>query len=202
MRNLLTTIAAVFAFLATSEKGDTGERTECRVVDHLALVGYNDWNIVSLTAKEDKKECRFSVDGASAGSPPQEKLDAAVNAMVGNSRGRSPLLDQPEIDVVSLATLLVAAGPDTDAREMAGLLSSFSEPLAKCRDAVFEGNTIPLSFPGQFPVTCGLYAPRGSGQLFEIGPFRSTVQGELSRFRFVVVTRRENLWNLVSIPLR
>ena len=96
-------LASLVLFLAAPEA--FADKFQCRATTKVSRLGAPSATTVSITADEDERECRFSVAGESAGSPPQ---DALSNALQGYKSGvvlRE--LERGESD--SLAYLLLAA---------------------------------------------------------------------------------------------
>src|SRR5260221_14358629 len=60
------------------------DKFQCRAVTKTTKLGAPSGTTVSITADEDERECRFSIAGEAAGSPPQ---DARSNALQGYNSG-------------------------------------------------------------------------------------------------------------------
>jgi hypothetical protein len=166
----------VLALVAPEANAD---KFQCRAVNKISRLGAPSGTTVSITADEDERECRFSIAGESAGSPPQEQLN---NALVGFRSGVvARELERGESD--SLAFLLLAAAAETSIpADLKELLRENSKDLTRCFERAKSGDS---AFEGvnNNRVRCGKVA---AGKPFEAGPLTLEAQ----RARFYVVVRR------------
>lgn len=155
------------------------DKFQCRAVAKLSRLGAPSGTTVSITADEDERECRFSVSGESAGSPPQ---DAISNALQGYKSGVvAREFERGEAD--SLAYLLLAAGQETSIpADLRDLLRENSKELKRCFERAKSGDSA-FEMINTKGLRCGKAA---SGKPFEAGP----VLLEAQRPRFYVVVRR------------
>lgn len=179
-----------------------GELKECDAVDSLAVAGHFDFDIVTVHADTDDDTCRFSVNGARTGSPPQDQINDARRQLFGGPNTANQFLMQSEFPFEAMAVLLAAAGPDTDPSELENMLLNSSFVLDECVFAA--GQNQPRSFqdPFGFTVECAVFPSFGDGEFFEIGPFRSISTDGLQVARMSIVVRRDAVWNLVSFPVQ
>lgn len=173
---------------------------ECTVVDSKAVIGFRDVDTVSVAADADNKECRFSVNGVKAGSPPQEALTEALFFLLGNSGQPGALYTGQGISddaVTALATLMLAAGPDTSPEALLDQIEDLDAAvdMSNCLDSAIRGQRDEILSSRFY---CGVLAGTDAGNFEPIRTFRSPN----SRFpRFEVAIKRDGLWNLVSFPV-
>lgn len=131
---------AVGFFLSMSDA--MAARYTCKAARDLARLGARDWDTVVVTPDDDKKECRFSVNGEPAGSPPRDSVIASIN-VIRRGEAVQRLIQK---DVGWLGTLLMAASPETELpKEIFQLLSMHREPLEGCFRALTDNK------PGSLP---------------------------------------------------
>ena len=189
------------AVLSAPHHAEASNLEHCDAVQSVSAIGYWDYDTVTITANIDQKECRFSVNGAKSGSPPQQMIMDALQKTTGTIDERSQFMSADNLDYHALAVSLLAAGPDENADQMQSLLSEFEETLASCRNELIYEKFNGFSQTDQ-QVMCGSFGPGASGTLYEIGPFRNEVQGELEAPRLVFVVQRGAIWNLLSFAPR
>ena len=102
-------------------------------IDAVARIGYPGRLALSITEDEDDKECRFSVAGVSAGSPPAEQLEAAILTL----RNAQPLFQTGadlfgNAPVLNAVPLLLAAASPRDQADPRLLNDDFQQGVAAC----------------------------------------------------------------------
>ncbi len=155
------------------------DKFQCRAATKIARLGAPSGTTVSITADEDERECRFSIAGEAAGSPPQ---DALSNALQGYKSGvvlRE--LERGESD--SLAYLLLAAAAESSIpADLKELLRENSKDLMRCFERA-KATDSAFEVVNNKGLRCGKVA---AGKPFEAGPLTLEPQ----RARFYVVARR------------
>jgi len=177
-----------------------GNTKECEAVDSLSVVGFHDFDTVAMAADEDDRECRFSINGATAGSPPQEEVSAAFRQLIGGFGAPGSFLASREIDFEALALLMLAAGPDRDAGELVEILSEFSFEIDDCRNAASDNATVVSQTDDDF--FCAAFGAGSQPDNPRFGPASGRFDGPLSVPRFEIAVRRGGLVNYLSFPLR
>jgi hypothetical protein len=102
-------------------------------IDAIARIGYPGRLPLSITEDEDEKECRFSVAGVAAGSPPAEQLEAAIL----NLRNVQPLFRSAadlfgNAPVLNSVPLLLAAASPRDRADPRLVNDDFQQGVADC----------------------------------------------------------------------
>ena len=86
------------------------DKFKCTAASKIARLGAPNGMIVSVTSDDDERECRFSVAGEPAGSPPKELIQPAlINARNG---ALGMMVERGEYK--QLGYLLLAAAPERD----------------------------------------------------------------------------------------
>jgi hypothetical protein len=113
-------------------------RFTCKAAQNLARVAALDRDAVVVEPDETRRECRFSINGEPAGSPPRPLIIEAAN-LLRSGRPSEELMEKNSADW--LAFLLLAASTDTtiDDRFRQQLLAN-RNALGECFRAL-EGNT-------------------------------------------------------------
>ncbi|SLN34233.1 hypothetical protein ROA7450_01525 [Roseovarius albus] len=109
-------------------QGAQAKTYECDAVESIAMLGISPRSPVSISADEDEDECKFSVNGAKVGSPPQEQISDAFNRLLFQDR----LLFSGQFDATALAAMMLAAGPDDSTDEVSSLLSDAETEISGC----------------------------------------------------------------------
>jgi len=203
LRLLAILIIAATAAVCMETEVEAANKLECKAVDSLAVAAFFDWDTVNVLADEDDDECRYSINNATSGSPPQEAVRDAARQLLGPPNLPSSGTIQAEIDVDQIAHMLLAVGPDDSIDNMSRLLSGATTQLEACRSAIFSNDQMDLrNIASRDGIECGAFPSGSSDELFRIGPVRAFVDGELRLPRFVVVVRHDNLWNILSFAVR
>ena len=179
---------------------------ECDAVSSKALLGATYWDVVVISADESDKVCKFSVNGVSAGSPPQDVLFNAYTNLMGSSNGSGVIQSRPgEADmgfmVEMLATLILAAGPDTNADVVSKLILSDPDVIEDCLQS-FEANE---KYRNGGDVECGVASWNLlQGEWYIAGPFTIVFNENENKElpTFILTVKRGDTWNLLAIPKR
>jgi hypothetical protein len=143
----LISLGAVAACCGSAQ----GATYDCEAADKLSKIGVSSSSSVSITADSRKRECRFSINGVAAGSPPQDQIDRAITiqrsgAFASSSIGRE--------ESRAIATLLVTAAAETSVPEsLVGFIEQNQGPLRNC--FAKAGSREKLGAPGNFSGECG-----------------------------------------------
>lgn len=191
-------LATLFMMIAASTS--VAKTYECEAVDSIAKLGISPVSAVTVSADEDADECKFSVNGAKVGSPPQEQISEAFERLL-NSR----LIFSDQFDTNGIAALLLAAGPDDTTDSLASLLADVEQPLVDC---IGDLNTRDIGstsgpFVKDFSLNggSGVCAVLGSGE-FEFGPMNFRFDEGDAIPVLLIFIQRGNLTNLLAIPKR
>lgn len=184
---------------------------ECEAVSSKALLGASYWDVVVISADESDKVCKFSVNGASAGSPPQEELFSAYTGLFGGPGGQSGafrnlpniIRDDPGMGslVELLSTMILAAGPDTRPEVISKMILSYPEILKDCLIS-FNANE---KYRNVGDVECGVASWNLlSGDSYDAGPFSIIFREDENPAlpTFILTVERGATWNLLAIPMR
>jgi hypothetical protein len=109
MFRLILQLSITLCMVLTSPDAHAGRFT-CKAAQNLARVAALDRDAVVVEPDEAKKECRFSINGEPAGSPPRELIAAAAN-LLRLGKPSEELTEKKNSDW--LAFLLLAASTDT-----------------------------------------------------------------------------------------
>jgi hypothetical protein len=130
---LITVILLVGMLAGSTARADV---YSCTAAKERAKTGVHPGNAVATTSDVAKKECRFSVNGASTGSPPLDRVFGAFNLVIGKSM--TPRLATG--DVTSLAYLLISASAETEPPgDLLGILRRRDKSLALCFEEFEKG---------------------------------------------------------------
>lgn len=155
------------------------DKFQCRAVNKISRLGAPSGTTVSITADDDERECRFSIAGESAGSPPQDALNNALQGYKTGVVARE--LERGESD--SLASLLLAAAAETSIpADLRDLLRENGKDLLRCFERAKSGDSA-FEAINTGKLRCGKVA---AGKPFEAG----SLTLEAQRARFYVVVRR------------
>src|SRR6266545_3617040 len=80
MHRLTTTFAALAALLVVAATAEAA-RYSCKAAKDLSKLGVSDNATVVVDADDAKQECRFSVNGEPAGSPPRDAVIKALGVL-------------------------------------------------------------------------------------------------------------------------
>jgi hypothetical protein len=168
----------------------------CEAAKKRAKVGVYSGNAVQVTADEQSQECRFSVNGATVGSPPRDRIVAALNTI--SSGGMSQLVRRG--DVGMLAYALLGASPQTAiSRELDLLLRNNAQALAAC----FENlEILKVGFAANLPsnqMFCRVSEKRRSEDRVGLGALMS-VQNDLPQLELGV--REGTFHHFLFVPIR
>ena len=170
-------LASLLLSLAVPEA--YADKFQCRAATKISRLGAPSATTVSITADEDERECRFSIAGESAGSPPQDELTNALQGFRSGVVAR----ELERGDSNSLAFLLLAAAAETSIpSDLRDLLRENSKDLMRCFERAKSGDSA-FEVINNNKLRCGKVA---AGKPFEAGPLTLEPQ----RARFYVVVRR------------
>lgn len=172
---------------------------ECAAVAETSLVGFFDFDTVTIAADPLGRICRFSVNGATAGSPPQEDVSAAYDSLLGEGGGRAGSLGSGEMDIDALATLMLAAGPDKTTWALRQALSELETELDTCLGSGLAGDAARLTVENRF--YCGVTWGDDGGTDSRFGPFQAVFQARPEVPRLRIILEREGRWTLLSMPI-
>jgi hypothetical protein len=132
------------------------DRYDCTAVANGARLGVFRNNAVNVVIDSGRRECRFAVNGATAGSPPLDRVLEGFNAIADKSivgllrdGKREPLAN------VLLAASRLEGVPGT----LLTLLSDFSEGLLNCFMNFVDGKTGFAANKGDL-MSCAVVEPR------------------------------------------
>lgn len=197
LRNFRPLLLAMLAVASAWATPADAKIYKCDAVENEARVGARDRDVVSVNGDTSKKVCKFSVNGISAGSPPDAEIDQAFRMLFEAGR-----LFTDRVDLRSLATAMLAAGPDTDANELESVLRATEDRLQTCfaqaRERNFSDEWGGISGT-QFCTVVSRAEPERNA--IEFGPFAMSYHPfDYSRtLAFFVV--RESLINGIFIPV-
>lgn len=185
----------------------------CDEVDKEAIVGAFAYDVIVMSVDESEKICRFSVNGAAAGSPPQEDLTNSLRGLVGvgvGDRGIIGNLNEQlgESDVLAtltrqISTLILAAGPDEITDGIEKIILGQSDILEDCLWKFAEN----VEYRNEGDVECGVTSSVGlldsdDPQLYRSGPFSVKDTQADSRISLILTVRRGSIWNILVLPKR
>lgn len=170
---------------------------ECKAVDAKARVGARDRDVVSVNGNISDKICTFSVNGVSAGSPPQPEIDGAFRVLFDGAA-----LFRGVIDLRSLATAMLAAGPDTSADELEAVFRATEDRVQDCFKRARESDFSDEWGGSNGPQFCMVANPeRPDSNVIAFGPFMMTYHpnDRARTLGFFVV--RDSLINGIFVPI-
>ena len=110
---------------------------ECYASEKIAKLGVSSSSSVSITADSGKRECRFSVNGVAAGSPPEDQIRAAFEEL---RKGRFASGDFSQGKAQVFATLLATASPATEVpSNLVEFLRKNDRAVERCLSKHMEG---------------------------------------------------------------
>lgn len=195
MLRLVPQLAIVLCVVLASPDAHAGRFT-CKAAQNLARVAAPDRDAVVVEPDETRKECRFSINGEPAGSPPRELIFAAVN-LLRFGKPAEQLAEKTDTDW--LAFLLLAASTDiTIDDSFRKQLFENRNGLAGCFKA-FETNAIEV--PAFNSERKDLFCRRasGGGASFDFGGRFSVEVVSVSPF-LVVGAMRKNSASYLFVP--
>tara|TARA_R100000365_G_C2736494_1_gene65739 strand:- start:863 stop:1492 length:630 start_codon:yes stop_codon:yes gene_type:complete len=130
-------------------------------ISEQARIGWPGALTLSITEDEDDRECRFSIEGVPAGSPPADELAEAAQRLRSadfNIRGGFD-----PVDLASTVPILLAAASPSDQADPDLQTEEFISSIAQCFDLVrtkFSGEFVSSDEVGidldRFDVRCAL----------------------------------------------
>lgn len=209
----ITFLLLFLAIIAGPALADKEE--ECDAVDEIAKIAVRDYDTVTVSADRDNRICRFSVNGATVGSPPREQVRQAYSSLIWNN-GEPGIIyrdDLSQKNVPALASLLLAAGPDSDVTEMAQVLEEQYELILECKSKLFQGSpftkNIVSSIVGDANVSCDVMSTDYSNIEITVGPVTirtipvtrpDTGETEPPVPQMVLAVQRGSGWVVLSVP--
>lgn len=196
-RNIMRIVAAPFVvlFLLVFHSAPFAKTYECDAVDNEAKLGISPRSTVAVSADEDDRECKFSVNGAKVSSPPQQQITQAFVALLTNRllfSGSNWTNDQ-------LAALVLSAGPDTTVNTMSQILGSARPQIRSCIESLLQPRDTSIAFSGSNAQGRCVVT---TSQPVTLGPisFRFDPGDRLPVLLLFV--QRARLTNLLAIPRR
>jgi len=126
MRNLRIVIISLLMPAMTPVLAET---YNCTAATNRAKVGSSRSNEVGITSDSGKKECRFSINGAPVGSPPQSAVVAGLNALITGDA----VTMMTKGDLEPIANLLISSSEEkSPSPALLGILREHASELAKC----------------------------------------------------------------------
>jgi hypothetical protein len=192
---MLLLLVLAFAFATTAAEA---ARFTCKAARDLARLAARDSDYVVVDPDDVRKECRFSVNGEPAGSPPRGAIIASLNVLrAGGAATELGRTDGVNIDWLGL--VLLAASGET------GISPAFRDTLISSRDllrdcfARLEGNIAegPVRFSNNRNVLCGPLPPGGGEIGFGGG---SVVEFQSEGRYFTVGAKRGDNASYLFIP--
>lgn len=161
---ILMILGMTVMLAATSAEAET---FACHAATNKAKVGIRSGSEVGITADYRNQECRFSVNGAPVGSPPEKDVMAGLELVRNGDMSR--VIQKG--DVMPLAMILLSSSSDIEApQELVSVLKAKAGPLAQCFDD-FTANRLE---PGKYPireadVICGALAKQSEQIKLSLG---------------------------------
>lgn len=161
-------------------------------VDNVARMGIPASLNYSLTEDDDEKECRFSIEGVAAGSPPEELLRDAANRI----RGREQLFRLAEanpFDLLEAVALLLASASPVDSADESIMTAENAALLQECVFVASEPGQFFVGFNSDGAFSCSVLGPD------DLGAFNDSVSGGSVRLealdapRLILRNRRDTL---------
>lgn len=132
MRPSFVTALLMLVHIVPSVAAADSKTFECDAAKERATVGVYEVTEVSITADRDKRQCFFSVNGATVGSPPPDQIIVGLRAIA--RREMSGLLEKE--DIAPLAYALLAAAPVREIPEkLLQILKNSIKQLVECFQA-------------------------------------------------------------------
>ena len=192
MHPLAITLAALVALLVAATPAE-GARYTCKAAKDLSKLGVSDNATVVVDPDDAKRECRFSVNGEPAGSPPR---DAIIKAL-GVLQPGTAVARLQENDVEWLGLLLLAASRDTAVSStLRERLKANAAPLAKCLSG-FAVNPRQVSAVADSNVVCRVLA---SGEQIDFGGQHAVVMESEAPHLVIGVRRSPSEASFLFIP--
>ena len=194
MRIVAISLAVLFLFFCHSSVD--AKTYECKAADRIAKLGISPRSAVAVSGDNNRKECKFAVNGAKVSSPPQGLIFEAFNALLTNRR-----LFSNNWSNNHLAALLLSAGPDTEITAMSNILSNARNQIQLCINSLINNQNTRVVFPNS----------NVRGQCVVTRPNRNPIEFGSITFRFdeqdsipvlLLFIRRGDLTNLLAIPRR
>ena len=135
-------------------------------IDNVARIGWPSRLPLSITEDEDERECRFSVAGVAAGSPPQEDLSNAARLLFEAQPFGDTLLGlgaDREL-LASIPMMLAAASPE-DQPDPKLQTDDFLAAVEECFELTTSRFLSPFSDSGDFASDDDIF---GSVQSFDV----------------------------------
>lgn len=127
----------------------------CKAVTKVSKLGTHDDDTVIVDPDDANQECRFSINGEPAGSPPRADLVAARNTL----RAGQAAAELRNGNFQWLALMLLAASRETQVPDpFAAQLKSEVDQLAQCMTAL-ENSDSKFSYDNQKNVFCRAQPP-------------------------------------------
>ena len=201
----------VFLVVAPANPALGDKEEECEVVDELAKIAVRDWDAVTVSADEDDKICRFSVNGAVADSPPREQVRSAYQTLIGSQPRGVPFSRSLSEDRLSLwASLLLAAGPDNDVNAITNILRSQYSLIEDCTESLEQHRSFRKTNSSSVAgitaeTTCIVMGTEQRDSSIVVGPFtvRTILVGRVPPWpQMVLVVRRDSIWVALTVARR
>ncbi len=181
----------VVGFAAMASAAEAAKYT-CKAAKELARLGARDSDTVVVDPDDAKKECRFSVNGEPAASPPRGAVIQGLNVL----RSGVASVELAKNNVDWLAALLLAASRDTAvSSSLRQQISASAGQLAKCFDALEKSFKDFAPFVDK-DIFCRVL-PSGGEVSFD-GANRVEVQSTISHL--VIGVRRQKDASFLFIP--
>lgn len=167
------------------------EKYTCTAAKEKAKVGVHRGNEVGIEEDDERRECRFSINGATTDSPPIELVIGGLNAIRNRQMARLLL----ENDVGPLANLLLAPSrvsspPD----QLISNLRGNARPLQDCFSA-YDAGRVGFSTEGT-DMRCRIAAP--GSNLRQFGEVDAEITEPQLQLR-ITLSRRQSLY--LFLPL-
>ncbi len=172
---------------------------ECKAVDEISMLGISPRAAVSISADEEENECKFSVNGAKVGSPPQQQISEAFNRNLFEGRQ----LFSGQFDATGIAAMMLAAGPDDTTDAVSAILDASESEILTCISNLqartpgsADGPSVNEFASGD---GSGICAVVGSGG-FEFGPITFRYDENDAIPILLLFLKRGTVTNLLAIP--
>jgi hypothetical protein len=120
---------AVLSIVFVTAPTVRADEVSCDAVRTVSKLGINRANRVGTSADSNAQVCRFSIDGAGVGSPPQESVMKALD-MIDKQKMRE-LLANKDVDALAFA-LLAASSDKAVPQELRRILSDSAKDIGEC----------------------------------------------------------------------
>ncbi len=172
MRLLFNTAILMLMLVAPPVEAAESKTYECDAAKERAKVAVYLRNEVSITADRDLKECRFSVNGATVGSPPSDLIYAGLRLIARQQM--SGAVERGEI--APLAYALLAAAPVVEIPDkLWEMLNESKYELAKCFGEYEAGSHEFVT--AMDDIVCRIVPRTESSRVLEGGLVRVTTSG-------------------------